>query len=617
MPNARKLPSSPESPARAGLALVAFAFVLVVVVNIAGLRGWNAILLDGRLPDADSYLRLLRILDLREGAGWYDDVTARLGAPDGLLIQWTRPFDILMFPPALVLERVAGLGPRDALLAVGLVVSPLLLVAAAAAAGWAARAIWPGTAPVFAVLLMVGTPAAATFSSAGRSDHHALMLLALTLGIGAALHALTPGGTARAAAGSGAALGLALWVGPEAIIIIAPIMSAIGLASVLADDGRQPAAQGLRLSLGFAGVLALAILVEHRPDEWLRVEYDRVTIHQLCVALSAGGVFTVANWVGAQPRPRRALAAGTVALAALALLVAVFPDMARGPLANADPAYLALLHETIQENRPVPPFVPGSLWEIAELIGLVCVLGLLAVGLAMPGWIRDGRWPAGLMLGLTLLAGIGATFAARRFGLDLAPAAAIAASGAVGLILDMRWPRGEAARGVLAALLLFGALGLPFVMLLDPHAAAGSKGHDAGTGCDWTALARWLATERPEVQEGEAPPILMASDLFTGPELAWRTPYRIVAAPHHRGGPAIADTIGVMQARDPATAQALLAHRGVALLAACTAPVDGDVAEGTLAAAIRDDAGPDWLRPVSLPAALSRFRLFVVAPPQG
>ncbi len=608
-------PPSPEPPSRIGFALVAFALVLVVVLNVAGLGGWNAILLEGKLTDADAYLRLVRILDLWQGAGWYDDMTSPLGAPDGLLIQWTRPLDILMFPPALALERFWGFEPKPALLAVGLVISPVLLVAAAVAAAWAARAIWPGTAPFFAVLLLVGAPVAVTYSSAGRSDHHALILLALTLALGAALHALVPQGRGRAAAGSGAALGLALWIGPEALIVITPMLAAIGLAAMLAPDGRWLAAQGQRLCLGLAGMVAFAIVVEHRPDEWLRVEYDRITIQQLCLALFAAAVFLVARWVGAQPRPRRVMVAGGAALAALALLVAVFPDMLRGPLANADAAYLALLHETIQENRPIAPFGPGTLWDIAGFVGGIVVLGLLAVAMGMPGWIRDGRWPAGLMLGVTLLAGVGATFAARRFGLDLAPAAAIAGAGIVGLVLNASWPRGQAVRAALALILFFGALGVPFLSLVAPRdATASATGRGAQPACDWTRMARWLAAEKPALRAGETAPILMASDLFMGPELAWRTPYRIVAAPHHRGGQAIEDTVRVMQARDPAEARAVLARRGVALVVACTLPPEGSPREGTLAAAMRDGHAPAWLEPAPLPEALSAFRLFIVAP---
>ena len=194
---------------RIGAALVAFAVIVVVLPILAGLGRVDAPPLD-RLTDADGYLRLLRVLALREGAGWFDDVATRVAAPDGMVVQWTRPLDLLILLPALLVERIAGIPPREALFVVGLFVSPVLLVGAAVAAAWSARALWPGTAPWFAVLLTGATPAAVGYSGVGRADHHALILLAVMLALGATLHALRPGAPARVAVAAGAAFGFGI-----------------------------------------------------------------------------------------------------------------------------------------------------------------------------------------------------------------------------------------------------------------------------------------------------------------------------------------------------------------------------------------------------------------------
>jgi len=606
-------PAPQEPPARIGPALVLFAVLLVALMNLGGLAGWNAQLLDGRLVDPDSYLRLVTILELREGAPWFEDLTPRLGAPEGLVNQWTRPLDLLVLLPALAIEGIAGLPPREALVWSGILVSPVTHVAAILAAAWAAGIAWGGRAPWYAALVMAGTPAVATYSALGRPDHHGLIIALVTLGLGAALRAVLPGGRTRDAVLAGAAFGLATWSGPEALIVAMPALAAFGLAALLAEDGRPLARQGLACSLGMAAACALGIVVEHRPAAWLVAEYDRLSVHHLGLALLAGAVFAVAASVGTRPRAPRAVLAGGAGLAALVALVLLFPGTLRGPLANADAAYLALFHPTIQENQPLPPFGPGDPWEVAIYIAGGAPLGLLALWLALPAWRRDGRWPAALVLAVPLLAGLAATFGARRFAMDLAPSAAIAAAGLVGLVLQARRPRSEALRAGLATLLFFGALSVPFLGLRAQDTPGTTAVRAEATArCDWTAMGRWLDAARPGVAPGAPAPILMASDVFEGPELAWRTPYRLVATPHHRAGPAIEDTFGFFAATDAEAARAIAARRQAALVLACVALGEGAIPDGSLAAVLRDGTPPPWLAPITLPEGLAGFRLFMV-----
>jgi hypothetical protein len=590
----------PDPPSRIGPALVAFAVLLVGLLNLALLGPPGGGVLAGQLADPDAYLRLLRILALREGAGWFDDHLDRVAAPEGLVIQWTRPTDLLILLPALALEAVGGLPPARALLLAGMAVSPVLHLAAALAAAWAAQAIWPGRAPWYAVLLAGASPAAMLYSNLGRADHHALILFAITLALGFMLRALRPGAGAGHALAAGAAFGFGVWVGPEVLLVAVPALAAIGLAALLAEDGRAAARQGARIALGMAAMAALAILAEHAPGEWLRVAYDQVSVHHLVLALLLAAVFAVAAGLGSAPRGRRATGAAAAAGAALALLLALFPDALRGPLGSADEAYLRILHPTIMENRALPPFGPGSLAGVLLLLGGAVPAALLALALAWRGWVAEGRWPAGLALAAAVAGGLVATLAARRFALDLAAPAAIAGAGLVGLVLRAAWPRTAALRAVLAAAALFGSLGLPLVGAArpEPGAAPGA----GAPACDWTAMARWLDAARPGIDVARPAPILLAADLFAGSEIAWRTPYRSVAVPHHRAGAAIADTATVMAAATPEAARDVLSRRGAALLLTCGGPPAGWA--GT----------PGWLEPVPLPGTLGAFRLFLVAP---
>ncbi len=605
---------SSEPPARIGMPLILFAIIAVAAVNLGALASPFATLPFGRLTDPDAYLRLDRVLTLRMGGGWFDDVTLAVMAPEGLVLHWTRPLDVLILLPALALEWLGGLGPRRAIFIAGIVVSPVLHACAAVAAAWAARGLWPGKAPWHAVLLMIATPTATLYCTAGRADHHALMLLTLALGLGATIRAVSPGGTARAAAGAGVAFGAGIWVSPEVLLGAAPLLLATGAAAMLQRDGRPLALQGLRMALGAAATVLVAIVVERPPHGWFDIAYDRVSLHHLVLMLLVAVVFLVAARVGAWPRGGRIAACSAAAGIALAALLLVFPRALLASLAQADEASRQVMLPAVQEMQPLPPFSEGGLGTVLATIGGPPFIAIIAIMLAAPAWRRDGRWPAGLVVAMALTTGLVAAFAARRFALDLAVPAAVGGAGMVGLLLAARWPRAEAWRAVLAAGLLFGLLGLPLLSLAGPSPVARARQQEtqaSAAGCDGTAMARWLGEARPGVMPGQPPPILMASDIFLGPEIAWRAPYHAVSGPYHRGGAAFADTLAVFTATDMDAARAVLHRRQVALLLICPGAPDLVVVPGSLAALIRDDAAPAWLRPVPLPESLSGFRLFV------
>ena len=594
------------------LPTVLVAVAVITTIHLAMLEPVG--LLQGRLADPDAYLRSIRVLELRLGGGWFDSVTPALAAPEGLSLHWTRPLDILILLPALALEAVAGFDPRRAIFLAGAVVSPLLHLAAALAAAWGAAAIWGGgRAPVYAVLMMAASPAATNYAAPGRADHHALLLLAVTLGLAAAMRALRPGGGRRAAVMAGAAFGFGVWVGPEALIVAMPVLLAAGLAALVAADGRPAAAQGLAACAGMALVIALAVLVERPPADWLAVEYDRVSVHHLAVAVLSAGVFAAVLPVAAGPLPRRWAVGGATGAAALAALLLAFPGMLGGAAAEGDAVARTLLLPFVDEMQPLPPFGPGDWTKAVFFVGGVPLLGLVALALAAPGWRRDGMWVAGLALAAALLAGLAGTFAALRLGIDLAAPAAIAAAGMMGQVIAAPWPRVAALRAVLAVALLLGALALPRLTLKAATAPAPGAAA-AGPGCDATAFARWLAEAHPHLAAPARAPVLMTDEMNATPEIAWRSGLRGVGGTYHRGGAAFLDNLRVYAGTDAGAVRDILRRRQVGLLAICAASPRIGGAPGDMADRLRAGEVPDWLTPLPLPATLAGYRLFAVAP---
>ncbi len=145
----------------------------------------------------------------------------------------------------------------------------------------------------------------------------------------------------------------------------------------------------------------------------------------------------------------------------------------------------------------------------------------------------------------------------------------------------------------------------------------GKSTGDAGT-CKVRALADWLNANHPgkDTADGGAP-IVMADDYSYGPELAFRTRYRMVAGPYHRNPQAIFDTIDTMTDYTETGARAILDRRQVSLVIRCTAVIVPHYYD-PIHLTMYDRTGgtgslPDWLTPLTLPADLAkRFRVYEV-----
>src|SRR3546814_9831483 len=53
-------------------------------------------LFETGLLGPDSYMRMVRVNELAQGGGWFDDTIARANAPYGDTLHWTRPLDVLL-----------------------------------------------------------------------------------------------------------------------------------------------------------------------------------------------------------------------------------------------------------------------------------------------------------------------------------------------------------------------------------------------------------------------------------------------------------------------------------------------------------------------------------------
>ncbi|MBR0654148.1 hypothetical protein [Plastoroseomonas arctica] len=564
----------------------------LILVLAAGLLHWRVahmaggFLADGSLADPDSWTRILRVLALHEGAGWHDGILRTLSAPDGLSLHWTRPLDVMILAPARI-AMAFGVEPREAILWSGAWVCPAQHLLALAAGVWAAKALWPGMPAWFAAVLLLGNGAALAYSVAGAADHHTLILLAALVTLGAGMRAAINPERGAQAWLAGFAGGFGIWISPEALLTVAPLLAGLGLAWLLAWDGHRHALQGLRASAGLGLMLALAIGTERPFDEWLLAEQDRVSIQHLAMAAAAAATFLLAAPLGRLPVWARLPAGAILAAAAGAALVWQWPELLRASLGAADAGAAALLLPGVDEMQPLrfgtlDGLADSVIWAGTAPLALLA----LALGLEFEGWSRNGRWTAALMVLLSLLTALAATLMARRFSLDLAAPAAIGAAGLLPLLGRLLMgPSRVVAVALFAALLL----GLPVLagLLAAPAEAEVRAAQDCPTG----ALVAFLAAHPPAAPGA----VMLADNVNLGPELAWRTPYRQTAAPYHRGGAALLDTSAVLAATEDSEALAILARRSVRLLLLCRAAphLGGPFAEDSFRSRLLAGARPE------------------------
>lgn len=624
MPHSAQPAVAPIAPSSLSPATALLLVGVVAALHIAAALSPGGFLDTRRLVDPDSWARALRVLDLWEGAGWFDETIAHLNAPAGLSLHWTRPLDLLILLPAKVLHGGFGVSPRDAVLSAGAWVCPALHACCAVAAAWAARAVWTGVGPLFAGLLVAGNPAALSYSAAGRADHHTLILLAGIVALGwAARAAARPASESRAAWLAGASAGAGVWISPEALLFAAPVLAGFGALWVAEGrpglPGRGAAAQGLRASLGFALAVAAAVAAEHPRSAWLNGEYDKVSAQHVAMGALGAAVFGAAGRLSGGAA-RRAALGGSAAAAAACALLALWPQALRASLAGVDAGAAEHFLPTVMEMRAIDfSSAPRVLEEAPPLLGPGLVAAL-AFALSAPAWRRKGTLAAAVPLGLALAVALVAAARHIRFALDLAAPAALVAAGLPALALGLRRPGLRVPAALLAASAAFGVPALGGLGGADPGAATagdappGTSAGDRRCGVD--ALAALRPADPSPGNRGAAGPVLLANFTKFGPELAWRTSFRLVGAPYHRGGEAIADTVAFFSAEDDARARAVAERRRVSMVLFCAA-ADDQTREASLSHRLRRGEAPDWMRPVPLPGAPAGVLLFSVAVPEA
>jgi hypothetical protein len=583
---------------------------------------WVVVLLGpvgrGEYPFPDAYMHLVRAAELLDGGGWYDHRIERGNAPYGETLHWTRPFDLILLAPAVLLRPF--LEARDALFWAGALLAPVLTVVTCLTAAWAIGPLVGAARFWILPLLFLQWPVLG-YGFPGRADHHIVILLLLVLVLGLLFRAQSRPDQARWPLLAGLCHGFGLWIAAEFVIVLAISLGFLSLCWVFARDRAAVVRLGrdnLLFSLGLLAVAALGVAAEHPPDSLWLVEYDRISIVHGAMAGLAGAVWLgLGRLVGtgdeAPSVGRRLLWLVLVGGAAAGLLVVAFPGLTENPM-NPQLAFEGL-RSLISEVMPLYPNTPRRLNNFLISLTLVFVAAPALV------WILATRRLGGTRACWWLVAGAGLIYLGLslwqlRFSLYLSPFLVIPVVYLMGSshgALTRALGRGLAR--VPQALFCVALVALPFV-LQQAHIRLVVEDRAevlrSGAGCRIAEIADFLNGERPAVA-GQR--IIMAPLGYTA-ELLYFTRHAVVGSAYHRNVAGTRDTYALMEAVDDQAALDAVRRRGINLFLLCSKVADSSFriqvdGRPTLYHRLLDDRPPPWLEPVDLPGDLGdRFKLY-------
>ncbi len=594
-------------PAVPGLLLAALMATAILIFQ-------NPQVLRGELIDTDSYLHVVRLRSFLADGGWHGSFFLRDNAPFGLVLHWTKAYDLIFLALATPVAALAGWDTALALVAPA--IGPLAACALILVGVWAAAPVCRATEQRLVGIALALGPMLIYEGSIGDADHHVIVVGAWVLFMGFALR-VAMGGSLRHGLWAGLAGALALWISVECILGVLLGIALMGLAWVRA--GGRLRRENLAFAATFA--LAMAALLAFDPPygSWLQAEPGRISILYVTFAGLLALLWAALTLAPQGPRAwraRLAVASAGAVLSALCLVV-IFPEVLAPEHAVYGSNDELRLWDEVNEMQPAfrHPNI-GSLAMGGPAIGLAVALAL--------AW-RQRRTAAGSAWAIfALMLFLLSALALRHVRFALYPDALAAVPIAVLLsgvepLVDSVAPD---------ALRHFGRAFIGMVVLAGPTfvasalAAAVPETQQDNAFCAVSPVASALNDPR---FMGGADLIIMTPPVEAAQLLYW-TGHRVVDAPFHTNVEGIYgithDLVQFMTSRDDVAALAVVARRGIAFVLFCPGDRTGadavDPDGRKFYTRLLNDEVPGWLAPQPWPAGVtSDLRLFRVVLPSG
>lgn len=600
--------------------LVIFILILALHASLVIFRVLP--IADGQLINADAYLHLVRVSQLHETGAWFDVRIPGGNAPYGEILNWTRPFDILLLAGSWLLAPFMAF--KDGIFWSGAFISPVLLALTTLALGWAAAPFLDRMGRLLVMVLMIMQPAVMIMSIPGRADHHTLLFLEFVISLGLILRVLLWPYRRDIAIAAGAAVAAGIWFSVEFLLVLVLAFAATGLSWVI--RGGEAARKTFTFTIGFTLMILVALVIERPPAEYLLAQYDRLSIVHVFIGLLATGFWGLVHGLDirgkAPAKPGvRLIFAGVGAAVAGAAMALLFPKFFMGPLAEMDPEFFRILNWNRGELAPLWPTDVQSLGLFLFFLGpaLICVPFVLYRLVADRG---TALWPGWLLMALAfgLFLPMGLQYS--RF----APYGEILLTMMLAALVNwylvgFRWKAdrlaGKLARAVVAVFMVVGfpAMGLIIISAAAAPATVRTPGGETKSASAPCRLIDITPTLNDPLGWGAKRHIII-TPINQGPEILYRTRHGVLASPNHRNAAGNIDNFRILTAIDDDDARRRMRLRGADAILICTGLLTGepDFDKSTLFMRLLQGHTPPWLKQVKIPGYKGGFRLYEVVP---
>jgi len=541
----------------------------------------------GVLNDPDSYMQMVYVRSLLADGAANHGLFMRDNAPWGMVLHWSRAYDMLVFAVAAPLAALAGW--RDAILGIGPVLGPLWACMLIVVGVWAVRPVCMPWERVAVGVALAWTPILLVWGVFGNADHHIPVLTAWLMLMGFALRVAGGGAGIGQGLGAGLSAAAALWLNADCILPVCIGFTVMGLAWI--REGGTHRRANLAAVASFALALWAILAFDPPFDGWLAPDLDRLSIVYAVFSLLLAALWLAIGAVAPQPAAWRArIAVGTVGAAISGVVLAlIFPQILSPEQSVFGASAGPTLWDSIAEMLPAFRTADnGILFMGGPIIGFAAALYFAwrarDTG-ALPAWL--------LFIAVLTITGVVGLYRT-RFAIYPEALAALP----IGMMLARIGPsvvrRVPAASsniwgGMLGALVVMSPV-LGAAMLRSPSDSI------------WTAIPNCnVATVANALNNtafmGGRDKIIMSHPDYA-PALLYWTSHRTVAGPYHRNLQGIGDVARFMTSQDDRAARDIAARRGISYVLVCSgsAPIWPPRKTGdTLLERLESGSVPDWL----------------------
>lgn len=529
-------------------ALVALSAVALEYPKIAPLFKDGKVYFD----DPDDYMRLVRARMILEQGPHVIRRMSDVNPPTGVNMHWTSPVDYLMATGGLLARPFVHAG--DALIVGAAWVPPILGFVYICIMMSLLSRVAGQPAAVIGGLMIALTPAWHRVFAFGRPDHHCLlelMFLASLAGLAPGPRRSTPSQSAVVI--SGGAIGLAIWVSVQAMLIWGAILAGLLAASWIGDAEAKRSWSRIRRTwaVSAAAIVAIGHMLENAPH-FDAAALDKISLaHVMFLTLAALMPVPGKPFLTSREKPAKASVLGLIPFAIACIGCAAWLYAVRTELLRhmSDP-------RTYQWHMMLAEFHPlyvraGGQWSLGKLHASIGYLAYVLPLLLVP-FTRDTSLPRPFRITCGLFAPLITVLAIMQlrwldhFDLFVVPVVAI------GLYRIGQASIHPPRRGLMAASIALVALTLPAIKTIVSRTPAGQQA--ARQMLERTAhVARVIS----DFDRRTPPPGLgtIMTDEADGPPLLYQTRRPIIAAPYHRDLPGILESAAFFSERDPVEAR--------------------------------------------------------------